>query len=80
MWFVLAGLLFLFILWAAQFATPAQKVENRKRIHRLSFWLWLLSGPIATWMAWDAGGPVWSIFMLGVTAFALVDSCRKGWG
>ncbi len=79
MWFVLAGLLLLIIAWAAQFATPAQKAESRKRTNRLAFWLWLLSGPIAIWMAWDAGGPIWGIFMLGLTVFVLADSRRKGW-
>ena len=79
MWLVPAGLLFLFIVWAAQFVTPAQKAESRKSIHRIAFGLWLLSGPLATRMVWEAGGPVLGIFMLGLTLFALVDSRRKGW-
>ncbi len=79
MWFVLAGLLFLFIAWAAQFVTPDQKAESRKRTHRIAFGLWLLCGPLATRMAWEAAGPVLGIFMLGLTLFALVDSRRKGW-
>ena len=80
MWIILAALLLLAFLSTAQFATPAQKADNRKRVHRAAFWLWLVMGPIVTWMAWDGGGPFLGLAALGLVAFLLTDCRRKGWG
>mgnify|MGYP000724037036 CR=1 FL=1 len=79
MWIILAALLLFAFLSTARFATPAQQAATPARVQRIVFWCWLVLGPMAIWMAWDAGGPVWDIVMLGVTAFVLVDSRRKGW-